>query len=168
MAHALAPSVRDGVWLVDLASVRDATGVLTAVVRTLRLDEGAIAGSPAPARSTRWPTLGDRQIVLLVDNCEHVVDDVANLAETLLAHCPDLRVLATSRETLGVPGEFLFVVPPLPLDRAVELFLDRMSAGWAQPLTHDGWRDTVVEICRRLDGLPLAVELAAARPATST
>jgi predicted ATPase len=164
VAHALAPSVPDGVWLVDLASVRDATGVLTAVVRTLRLDEGAIAGSPAPRSVDEVAhALGDRQIVLLVDNCEHVVDDVANLAETLLAHCPDLRVLATSRETLGVPGEFLFVVPPLPLDRAVELFLDRMSAGGAQPLAHDGWRDTVVEICRRLDGLPLAVELAAAR-----
>ena len=164
VAHALAPSVQDGVWLVDLASVRDATGVLTAVVRTLRLDEGAIAGSPAPRSVDEVAhALGDRQIVLLVDNCEHVVDDVANLAETLLAHCPDLRVLATSRETLGVPGEFLFVVPPLPLDRAVELFLDRMSAGGAQPPAHVGWRDTVVEICRRLDGLPLAVELAAAR-----
>jgi predicted ATPase/DNA-binding SARP family transcriptional activator len=164
VAHALAPSVQDGVWLVDLASVRDATGVLTAVVRTLRLDEGAIAGSPAPRSADEVAdTLAGRQIVLLVDNCEHVVDDVANLAETLLARCPDLRVLATSRETLGVPGEFLFVVPPLPLDRAVELFLDRMSAGGAQPPARDGWREMVVEICRRLDGLPLAVELAAAR-----
>jgi predicted ATPase len=164
VAHALAPSVQDGVWLVDLASVRDATGVLTAVVRTLRLDEGAIAGSPAPRSVDEVAdALAGRRIVLLVDNCEHVVDDVANLSETLLARCPDLRVLATSRETLGVPGEFLFVVPPLPLDRAVELFLDRMSAGGAQPLASDGWRDMVVEICRRLDGLPLAVELAAAR-----
>ncbi|MGH9261670.1 MAG: ATP-binding protein, partial [Acidimicrobiales bacterium] len=92
---------------------------------------------------------------------------------------PDLQVLATSRETLGVPGEFLFVVPPLPLDSAVELFLDRMAAGGravAAPLvtdgapgtgtgdgTDEGWLSTVAEICERLDRLPLAVELAAAR-----
>lgn len=165
VAHALAPAAPDGVWLVDLAGVRDETGVLTAVVRTLGLDEGVLAGSPAPRSPDEVAAaLRDRALVLLVDNCEHVVDDVARVAETLLAHCPELRVLATSRETLGVPGEFLFVVPPLPLDDAVELFLDRMSAGAAAPLAAtDGWHDAVVEICRRLDGLPLAVELAAAR-----
>ncbi|HET9609807.1 MAG TPA: BTAD domain-containing putative transcriptional regulator [Acidimicrobiales bacterium] len=164
VAHALTATSPDGVWLVDLAAVRDETGALMAVVRTLGLDEGVLAGTLAPRSADEVAlALGDRQMVLLVDNCEHVVDDVARLVETLLARCPDLRVLATSRETLGVPGEFLFVVPPLPLDEAVELFLDRMSAGGAVPPPVDGWRATVAEICARLDGLPLAVELAAAR-----
>ncbi len=169
VAHALVPTAPDGVWLVDLASVRDATGVLTAVVRTLGLDEAGLAGSPVPRSVDEVATaLADRRIVLVVDNCEQVVEEVAVLAETLLAHSPDMRMLATSRETLGVPGEFLFVVPPLPLDQAVELFLERMSAGGVRPLdadgsNPDGWRDAVAEICRRLDGLPLAVELAAAR-----
>jgi predicted ATPase/DNA-binding SARP family transcriptional activator len=166
VAHALIPTAPDGVWLVDLASVRDGTGVLTAVVRTLRLDEGALAGSPVPRSVDELAAaLADRRLVLLVDNCEQVVTDVAVLAETLLARCPDLRVLATSRETLGVPGEFLFVVPPLSLDDAVELFLDRLNAGGgpAVDATHADTRALVAEICQRLDGLPLAVELAAAR-----
>jgi predicted ATPase/DNA-binding SARP family transcriptional activator len=164
VAHALTATSPDGVWLVDLAAVRDETGALMAFVRTLGLDEGVLAGTPAPGSADEVAlALGDRRMVLLVDNCEHVVDEVARLVETLLARCPDLRVLATSRETLGVPGEFLFVVPPLPLDEAVELFLDRMSAGGAAPPPVDGWRATVAEICARLDGLPLAVELAAAR-----
>lgn len=165
VAHALAPTAADGVWLVDLAAVRTETGVLTAVVRSLGLDEGVIAGRPAPRSVDEVATtLDGRDIVLLVDNCEHVVDDVARLVETLLARCPDLRVLATSRETLGVPGEFLFVVPPLPLDQAVALFVDRVSAGGGQSLgAVDGWQAAVEEICARLDGLPLAVELAAAR-----
>ena len=163
-AHALSPTAPDGVWLVDLAAVRDDTGVLTALVRTLRLDEGVLAGSPVPRSAHEVAAaLEERRIVLLVDNCEHVVDDAARVVETLLARCPDLRVMATSRETLGVPGEFLFVVPPLPLDQAVELFVERMSAGGGRPLAVAGWRDAVAEICARLDGLPLAVELAAAR-----
>ena len=166
VAHALGASARDGVWLVDLASVRDAASVLGAVVRSLRLDEGVLAGAPAPRTvDDVADTLVDRRLVLLVDNCEHVVDDIARLIETLLARCPDLRVLATSRETLGVPGEFLYVVPPLPLDHAVALFVERMGAsGVTAPAAfdHDAFQ-AVTEICRRLDGLPLAVELAAAR-----
>ena len=166
VAHALGPSAPDGVWLVDLASVRDETGVLGAVVRTLRLDEGVLAGSPIPQTADEVADiLAERGLVLLVDNCEHVVDDVARLIEALLARCPDLRVLATSRETLGVPGEFLYVVPPLPLDHAVELFIARMGAGGVTgpaPFDHRSL-EAVTEICRRLDGLPLAVELAAAR-----
>ena len=166
VAHTLAPTAPDGVWLVDLASVRDATGVLGAVVRTLRLDEGVLAGSPIPGTPEEVAEiLVDRRLVLLVDNCEHVVDDVARLIEELLARCADLRVLATSRETLGVPGEFLYVVPPLPLPHAVELFVERMgAAGVTAPAPFDHRSlDAVTEICRRLDGLPLAVELAAAR-----
>ena len=165
VAHELAPAVPEGVWLADLAGVRDAGGVLSVLVRALRLDESVLAGGASPTLDDVALALADRRLVLLVDNCEHVVDEVAVLVESLLAHCPDLRVLATSRETLGVPGEFLYVVPPLPLDDAVELFVERASAGAAAPVAAltDGARDLVVEICRRLDGLPLAIELAAAR-----
>jgi predicted ATPase len=164
VAHALVPEVRDGVWLVDLASAVDAAGVLMAVVRALGLDDGGLAGTPVPRSAEEIAAaLADRDLVLVVDNCEQVVDHVAVLAETLLAACPDLRVLATSRETLGVPGEFLFVVPPLPLASAVELFVERVAAG-GRPVPDDAaWRATVEDICTRLDGLPLAVELAAAR-----
>jgi predicted ATPase/DNA-binding SARP family transcriptional activator len=165
-ALALAPGAPDGVWLVDLASVRDGTGVLGALVRTLRLDEGALAGAPVPRTVDELAAvLSDRRIVLVVDNCEQVVDDVALLVESLLGQCPDLRILATSRETLGVPGEFLFVVPPLPLDDAMELFFARVDAGGGPQVsaTDTTTRAVVAEICRRLDGLPLAVELAAAR-----
>jgi predicted ATPase len=152
------------VWLVDLASAVDAAGVLIAVVRAFGLDEGVLAGSPMPRSADEVAAaLADRDLVLLVDNCEQVVDHVAVLAETLLAACPDLRVLATSRETLGVPGEFLFVVPPLPLATAVELFVERVAAGGRPVPGDDAWRAAVEDICTRLDGLPLAVELAAAR-----
>ena len=166
VAHTLGSSAPDGVWLIDLAAVRDATGVLGALMRTLRLDEGVLAGSPLPRSADDVAEiLAERRLVLLVDNCEHVVDEVARVIETLLGRCPDLRVLATSRETLGVPGEFLYVVPPLPLDHAVELFVARMGAAGmtgAAGFDHRTLR-AVTEICRRLDGLPLAVELAAAR-----
>lgn len=168
VAQILAPDTPDGVWLVDLAATRDEAGVLLAVVRALGLDEGVLAGTPIPRSADEVAAaIADRSMVLLVDNCEQVVDDVARLAETLLARCPDLQVLATSRETLGVPGEFLFVVPPLPLDSAVELFIERMAAGGRNGLPaaerDEGWHRAVADICQRLDGLPLAVELAAAR-----
>ena len=168
VANALAPATPDGVWLVDLAATADEAGVLLAFVRALGLDEAVLAGSPVPRSVDEVAdAVAERSMVLLVDNCEHIVDHVAGLAEVLLARCPDLRVLATSRETLGVPGEFLFVVPPLPLDSAVALFLERMAAGGRTGLPEaerDGtWHAAVADICQRLDGLPLAVELAAAR-----
>ncbi|WP_219415813.1 ATP-binding protein [Pseudonocardia nigra] len=107
--------------------------------------------------------LAGRRLVLVLDNCEHLVDDVARLAETLLHACPQLRVLATSREPLGVPGEVLHPVGALPEADAVRLFADRGAAvrpGFA--LTPDV-APAVAEICRRLDGQPLPIELAAAR-----
>ncbi|WP_234102104.1 ATP-binding protein, partial [Streptomyces venezuelae] len=102
-------------------------------------------------------------LLLVLDNCEHVIGAAAALAETLLTHCPQLRVLATSREPLGVPGESVRPVEPLPPDPAHRLFAERARA--VRP-AFDPERDggaAVDEICRRLDGLPLAIELAAAR-----
>ena len=111
---------------------------------------------------TRWT--GSRQMLLVLDNCEHLLDATADLAEEILGTCPNVTLLATSREPIGVNGEFIFRVPSLSLaDEAIELFTDR--ARRVRPeftVTHDD-TDTVVEICRRLDGMPLAIELAAAR-----
>src|SRR5262249_38304877 len=103
-----------------------------------------------------------RRMVLILDNCEHLVDAAAHLVEHLLQHCPGLTVLATGREPLGVRGELLRPVEPLPQPYALKLLADRGAA--ARP----GFRveddpGAAAEICRRLDGLPLAIELAAAR-----
>ncbi|OLT09267.1 hypothetical protein BJF78_31105 [Pseudonocardia sp. CNS-139] len=111
--------------------------------------------------------LGARPLVLVLDNCEHLVHGVAVLAETLLRACPRLRVLATSREPLGVPGEVLHPVDALPEADAVRLFAERAAA--VRPgFTAQTDPDAVAEICRRLDGQPLPIELAAARLRTLT
>ncbi|MFJ8054539.1 BTAD domain-containing putative transcriptional regulator [Streptomyces luteogriseus] len=104
-----------------------------------------------------------RSLVLILDNCEHVIGAAAHLAETLLTHCPGLTILATSREPLGVPGELVRPVEPLRPDHARRLFAERAAA--VRPDADAVLRDeqAVAEICRRLDGLPLAIELAAAR-----
>ena len=125
--------------------------------------------------------LGSREVLLVLDNCEHLVDACASLAETLLRSCPRLRILATSRETLGVPGETLFGVPPLSLPdphrlsdveslerhEATGLFVERARA--VRPdfsLTTENV-PAVAQICYRLDGIPLAIEFAAPRPPAS-
>ena len=108
--------------------------------------------------------IADRRILIVLDNCEHLLDAAADLVNALLSHCPRLTLLATSREPISVPGEATWRVPSLPFaDEAVELFADR--ARLARPdfdVTEDH-AATVAEICRRLDGMPLAIELAAAR-----
>jgi predicted ATPase/class 3 adenylate cyclase/DNA-binding NarL/FixJ family response regulator len=107
--------------------------------------------------------IGDRRCVLVIDNCEHVIDDAARLVEGLLAGCPRLRVLATSREPLGVLGETALRVPSLDERAAVRLFVDRAQAVRSDFVLTIDWEDAVKESCRRLDGIPLAIELAAAR-----
>ena len=129
---------------------------------------GAGVGLPdQPGRSTDDTLIrfiGDRRLLLVLDNCEHLLEASASLARDLLGACPELRLLTTSREPIGIPGEVTFVVPSLSLDdEAIELFADR--ARRAQPEFADAEDNaaTVTEICRRLDGMPLAIELAAAR-----
>ncbi|NBE92154.1 tetratricopeptide repeat protein [Nonomuraea sp. KC401] len=158
---------RDGVWLVDLAPLHDAESLAPAVVDAL----GFRDESPRRPDSGLVELLESRQLLLVLDNCEHMPLPVAVLAGKLLGAAPELRILATSRETLGVEGECVFTVPPLTLplpgqsadlSEAVTLFAERAAA--VQPgftLGDDGER--VAELCRRLDGLPLAIELAAAR-----
>jgi len=163
----------DGVWLVELESVSDPAGVGATVAAAAHIGE-------RPGRSavdSITSSLRSRQVLLILDNCEHLVAACAELAHALLRSCPRLTILATSREGLNVPGETLMPVPSLrvpdgdhlpPLDElgafeAIKLFVDRCTSHQpAFSLTEENAAD-VVRICRRLDGVPLALELAAAR-----
>jgi predicted ATPase len=170
IARAVLVDYSDGVWFVDLAQVQEAPRVALATASALGLREqpGAtildiLVGALVPRRS-----------LLILDNCEHVLDAAGDLARALLARCERVAILATSREGLGIPGEQVFTVRSLAMPQqadlasversdAVALFLDR--ARLADPaLKLDGTDAAdVVEICRRLDGIALGIELAAAR-----
>ncbi len=147
----------DGVWLVELAPIGDGDLLPQAVASALDVPEQADRALAA----TLVDHLRDRETLLVLDNCEHLVEAVARLTETLLQSCPQLNLLITSREPLNLPGEVTWWVPPLEEADAVQLFFDRAeSVGYTQAA--DG-RPVVAGICRRLDDLPLAIELAAAR-----
>lgn len=157
----------DGVRFVGLSGLTEPTLLAQSVCDALGVDDG---GEPAAARLADH--LADRSLLLVLDTCEHLVDECAMLAEALLAAAPGLRVLATSRQPLDVMGECAFPVAPLARPRtaagpdgeecdSVKLFAERAAAsvqGWT--LTH-GDRDAVMRLCDRLDGIPLAIELAA-------
>lgn len=154
-------------WLAELAPLERPEAVPGAVLSSLGLRDTLLRTSergPVPQDPTDLLVeyCASRELLLVLDNCEHVIEAAAELAETLLTRCPRLTVLATSREPLGVPGESVRPVDPLPEGQAVRLFAERGAA--VRP-GFDVARDTaaVEEICRRLDGLPLAIELAAAR-----
>lgn len=172
----------DGVWLAELAPVDDPDAVPEAVLAALGARETVLSAAGAGelraverasgeeraageslARLTEY--CSRRRMLLLLDNCEHVIEAAAALADHLLARCPRLTVLATSREPLGVPGEAVRPVDPLPDPTALRLLAERGAA--ARPgFRVDADESTAAaaaEICRRLDGLPLAIELAAAR-----
>ncbi len=155
VATELRDDFRDGVWLVELAPVIDPRRVPHAVAVVLGLQEEP----PREMSDTLAAALRGRNLLLVLDNCEHLLDATAGLALRLLATCPRLSVLVTSRESLGVTGEVTWRVAALALQPASELFEQRALA--AAP----GFQSTgvVEQICRRLDGLPLAIELAAAR-----
>lgn len=160
----------DGAWWVDLAAIDDETAVAAAVAHAL----GLLPAADAP-ESSLAAYLAGRRLVIVLDNCEHLIDACARLVERLLRRCPDVQILATSREALNVGGEAVFPVPTLSLpepaagpeamlaSEAVRLFVERATA--QRPdfrLTADN-AAAVAQICRRLDGIPLALELAAAR-----
>ncbi|WP_330304106.1 MULTISPECIES: BTAD domain-containing putative transcriptional regulator [unclassified Streptomyces] len=175
-AEAVADAARDGVWLAELAPVDDPKAVPEAVLTAVGARETVLRGAGAEemravadrhddALTRLAEHCAKRRMLIILDNCEHVVDAAARLVEELLERCPGLTVLATSREPLGVPGELLRPVEPLPEPVALRLLADRGAA--ARPgfrLDADGeTAAAAAEICRRLDGLPLAIELAAAR-----
>ncbi|MGW5635606.1 BTAD domain-containing putative transcriptional regulator [Streptomyces sp. NPDC003832] len=173
-AETLTDTARDGVWLAELAPVDDPEAVPEAVLTAVGARETVLYGAGAEEFRTAVADRHDdpverlvehcarRRMLIVLDNCEHVVGAAARLVEHLLARCPGLTVLATSREPLGVPGEVLRPVEPLPEPYALRLFADRGAA--ARPgFGVDDDPEACGEICRRLDGLPLAIELAAAR-----
>ncbi|MFD7565942.1 BTAD domain-containing putative transcriptional regulator [Streptomyces tendae] len=177
-AEGAGDTARDGVWLAELAPVDDPADVPEAVLTAVGARETVLyragaeemrAVTASEGQDTAVERLvehcGRRRMLIVLDNCEHVVDAAARLTEELLARCPHLTVLATSREPLGVRGESLRPVEPLSEPAALRLLADRGAA--ARPgFRVDADEETAAacaEICRRLDGLPLAIELAAAR-----
>lgn len=171
VGRAVRRAFRDGVWLLALADVTHPDLLPSTVLSTL--------GKPGPAGTGIAEVadhIGDRQMLLILDNCEHLIEVCAKLTTELLRSCPNVRVLATSREPLRVAGEALLRVPPLSLPEpgqllqpgassrfdAVALFLERASALNPEFSLREADEQAVIALCRRLDGLPLAIELAAA------
>jgi len=164
---------KDGVWLVELAAMSDPTFVPQTVASALRVREQA----GRPVLTTLSDFLQHKHALLLLDNCEHVVAASGHLAEMLLRTCPTLRILATSREVLGIPGEAIWRVPSLSLPdprrppslehltqyEAVRLFVERAVYSQQGFAVTNSNAPAVVQVCHQLDGIPLAIELAAAR-----
>ena len=172
-AGGLVADYPDGMWFVDLAPLADPTLVARAVADAAGVAEHA----GVPVGATLAEAIADRRILLLLDNCEHLVESCAQLADNLLRACGGLRILATSRELLGTSGEVTWPVPALTLppadsapaavmfagSEAVRLFAERAAAARPEFELTDANAAAVARICRRLDGVPLAIELAAAR-----
>ena len=166
----------DGVWLVEFAHLADPARVPQVLATALSVREEA----DRPLLVTLVDHLRPKRVLLLLDNCEHLIDACAGLADTLLRGCPEVKILPSSREALGLTGEVVFRVPPLSLPdsrlvpalerlaeyEAVRLFVDRAIAVKPDFTLTDDTAAAVVQICRRLDGIPLAIELAAARDRT--
>jgi predicted ATPase/DNA-binding CsgD family transcriptional regulator len=159
-----------GAWLVELADTRDPALVARAVMAALDLRDQAAAEPSALVRSY----LRKRELLLVLDNCEHLLDAVARLVDDVLRTAPAVRILATSREPLSVNGEQVVPVPPLELpsphddtveqalrNDAVRLFVERAAEAAGRFALTDANRAAVIDVCRRLDGLPLAIELSA-------
>ncbi|HEX3992140.1 MAG TPA: hypothetical protein VHX39_13290, partial [Acetobacteraceae bacterium] len=177
-ARLASPEFGGDVWVIELATLSDSGLVSVTIASVLGLDLASASSPEALAR-----VIGARKLLLVFDNCEHVIDAAANVAETVIRLCPNTSVLATSREFLRVEGECAYRVPPLefPLRQsaeklsepdqdhvlehsAVQLFIARMTE--RQPdMQHQEDLPAIAAICRRLDGIPLAIEFAAARAA---
>jgi predicted ATPase/class 3 adenylate cyclase len=171
LAAELLPRYREGAWLVELAPVRDPDAVVGAVAAAFRLTNR----SGQAIEQSLLEMLASKQLLVVLDNCEHLIGAVARLVTRIERECPGVVVLATSREGLAIDGEQLIALPPLEagtpsddLDRlratdAVRLFVERARHVKADFALTDTNARAVVEICQRLDGVPLAIELAAAR-----
>ncbi|MGW1270630.1 LuxR C-terminal-related transcriptional regulator [Streptomyces sp. NPDC002491] len=165
--EAAAASVRafpGGVWLVDLAPVREPAAAPGAVAAALGAPDRGSLSVPVQLAGR----LAGRRGLIVLDNCEHLVHACAELAGTLLSVVPELHILATSRETLGVTGEHIFDVAPLPPQDAIELLRERAVAVRSDFQVTDANRAAVSRLCADLDGVPLAIELAASRLRTLT
>ena len=172
-ARAVLPDFSDGVFFVALASLVDPNSIPSVIIRSLGYME---SGKTSPEDQLKG-SIGEKQMLIILDNCEHLIEGIASLASTLLSACPRLKILATSRESFRISGEWLYPVPAfdippesevIDLDNASDfpalmLFVERAHA--VRPdfkLTHENIA-TIAAICARLDGLPLVIELIAAR-----
>ncbi len=162
----------DGVWLVELAPVSEQGAVASAISQAL----GIKSQAGRPALETLLDALSSQYVLIVLDNCEHLIDDCAKVADAILRRCPRVHLMTTSREPLGIGGETIYRVPSLSLpgpdevdasgaeaSDAVALFMDRARAQAVDLVLNEETSSPVVSICRRLDGMPLAIELAAAR-----
>ena len=163
----------EGVWLVELAALTDPTLVVQTVAQTLNVTE-----EPGkPRLQTLLGALASRRLLIILDNCEHLLDACAHLADALLTSCHDVHILASSREGLGIAGETLYRIPSLSLPdlkqtatpaslfayESVRLFVDRSAAALPAFTVTDANAYALASVCHRLDGIPLAIELASAR-----
>src|SRR5215208_3453794 len=177
VARDLLEAYPDGVWLVQLAPLSEEVLLPKAVAEALKVPERR----GEPLSDTLSEVLRDRQLLLILDNCEHLLEAVASLVDLLLDSCPRLRILATSREALGVEGEIRWVVPSLSVPEqgrrtlssveleayeSVRLFVERARGRDPSLSLSPHNARAVAEICKRLEGIPLAIELAAARVVT--
>jgi predicted ATPase len=174
VARSLFPSLNGDCWVVDLGSVSDPGFVPSRVASVLGLK---LAGEEISPESVAR-AIGGERLLLVLDNCEHVIDAAARLAETVIRLCPATSIMATSREALRIEGERVFRVPPLDVPRphqeesdivlghsAVQMFIARMRALDPVFSPHSESLRVIADICRRLDGMPLAIEFAVARAA---
>ncbi len=163
----------DGVWFADLAPITDPELVSSVIAKVLGMTQ--VGGRRVDESIPQW--LKRKKLLLILDNCEHVLEAVAKIADGIMHHCPDVRMLATSRQALGIGGEVAHRLPSLAMPDtatglqttealkygAILLFVDRAKAADTRFSLNDNNAPIVAEICRHLDGIPLAIELAAAR-----
>jgi predicted ATPase len=183
VAHELQGNFKDGIWFVELGSISIPALIHQTIVSALDIREQA----GRPLLDVLVDHLATRHVLLIIDNCEHLISACAQTVENILQQCPDLKILVTSREVLGITGEVAWTVPPLSLPasqpwvnptsaqdalrlyeeaESVQLFVahaQATSSGFELTTENGAW---VAEICRQLDGMPLAIQLAAARVRT--
>lgn len=173
LAYLLHAALACDTWFIDLAPLSDANLIATTIAATI----GAASQAARSATETIISHIGDTPVVLIVDNCEHVVDEVGGIAEAILRSCANVRVIATSREALRIGGEFNFRLPSLSVPPteyrvacdaidafgSIALFVERAKACNGELRFGEAILADVAHICRRLDGIPLAIELAAAQ-----
>ena len=173
VANELLDPYPDGVWMVELAPILDPL----LIPRTVAISMGLRDEPHRPVIEMLCDSLREKKLLLILDNCEHLIEACAQMADTLLHVCPHIRILASSREALGVAGETLYLVPSLALPdiqnlppveslsqyEAIQLFIDRATSAVPRFIVTDENASSIAQICQRLDGIPLAIELAAGK-----
>lgn len=155
----LLPKFSNGVWLIELAPLSDESQIIPALAQAFGLQELPFN----PLKNLVMDYLRDKKLLLILDNCEHLIAACAKLADELLHQCAGLKILASSREALGIAGEVAYHTPSLADSESTQLFVDRARAANSKFSLTDSNASAIAQICHRLDGIPLAIELAAAR-----